>query len=337
MDESLNRRNFLLMIGGSVAGVAASPPGHIAGAAQGHIQMIDPHFGSTTFDQPIITARQDFFAHSYKGSIPAINIADWSLSIDGLVDARTFTLNHLRGLPAVEDLRTIACIGNPVGGSMIANARFRGLRFADLLHGIRPEATHVKFSASDGYQTAVPLEYVMHPDTILAYEMNSEPLSAEHGYPLRMLIPGVYGQKMPKWITNIEFIDYPFQGYWESHGWSDAALVKTHAIIISPRERAQIDDGIAVQGVAFAGLRDITNVEIRVDGGEWMAANLLHGPSSLMWTQWYLDWLPEALGTFAIEARATDSDGFTQHEDAPPPFSSRAGTSGIHRIIVEVI
>jgi hypothetical protein len=113
--------------------------------------------------------------------------------------------------------------------------------------------------------------------------------------------------------------------------------VKTHAIIMSPSARARIEGGIVVQGVAFAGLRDITNVDIRVDGGEWMPANLLHGPSSLMWTQWYLEWLPEAPGTYAIEARATDSDGFTQHEDAPPPFSSRVGTSGIHQIVVEVI
>jgi hypothetical protein len=220
---------------------------------------------------------------------------------------------------------------------MIANARFRGISLADLLRRVRVSATHVKFTGADGYQTAVPLEYVNHPDALLAYEMNGEPLAPEHGFPLRALIPGVYGQKMPKWITHIEFIDYAFQGYWESHGWSDAALVKTSAAIITPSERARIDGGIAVQGVAFAGLRDITTVEIRVDGGEWMPANLLHGPSPLAWTQWYIDWFPDAPGTSAIEARATDASGFTQHEDAPPPFSSRAGTAGIHRVIVEVV
>ena len=292
-----------------------------------------------TFDQPIITTQRNFFTHNYKGEIPAINAADWSLTIDGLIDspARRFAWGDLRGMASREDLRTIACIGNPVGGAMIGNARFRGVAFADLYGRIRPEATHVKFTAADGYQTAVPLEYVTHPDALLAYEMNGEPLSAEHGFPLRALIPGVYGQKMPKWITHIEFIDYPFQGYWESHGWSDSALVKTQATIITPSERARIDGPIAVQGIAFAGLREIASVEIRVDDGEWMPANLLHGPSSLTWTQWYIDWLPETPGTFAIEARATDASGFTQHEDAPPPFSSRVGSDGIHRVVVEVV
>jgi DMSO/TMAO reductase YedYZ molybdopterin-dependent catalytic subunit len=331
MDQSLNRRNFLLMIGGSVAGVAASEPGKIGHAASS--QGINRQFANTTFDQPIITSRPDFFAHSYKGAIPTINPSEWSLTIDG----RTFTLNHLRGMNSVENTRTIACIGNPVGGAMIGNARFRGVPFADLIGRIQDSATHMKFTAADGYQTAVPIDVVTHPDALLAYEMNGEPLAVEHGFPLRALIPGVYGQKMPKWITAIELIDYPFQGYWESHGWSDAALVKTHAIIMTPTERARIDGGIAVQGVAFAGLRRITNVEIRVDGGEWMAANLLQGPSPLAWTQWYTDWFPEAPGTYALEARATDETGFSQHEDAPPPFSTRAGTSGIHRVIVEVV
>jgi hypothetical protein len=238
-------------------------------------------------------------------------------------------------------MRTLECIGNPVGGWLIGNVMWRGFHFSHVLNQVKPkaEATHIKFECADGYETSVALEWLKQPDVMMAYEANGQPLSTIHGFPIRVLTPGLYGQKMPRWITRMEFIDHYFKGFWESRGWSDVASVQTNSIIKTPGRGYTTKAGstLAIQGVAWAGKRKITNVEVQIDSGPWMPTKLTYGPSPLSWTQWYLTWAAPAPGTYRIGVRATDEAGFTQSSEANGIFgdSSLDGASAIHRIDIQ--
>jgi hypothetical protein len=197
----------------------------------------------------------------------------------------------------------------------------------------------VRFEAADGYSTSVKLEWMTQPGVMLAYEMNSQPLTVPHGFPLRLHIPGLYGQKMPRWLTRIEFIDYDYKGYWEGQGWSNIADVRTKSIIRLPTAVAGLINGaqVAIQGVAYAGKRKITSVEVQIDQGEWLPTTLVPGSSPLAWTQWYTLWTVPAPGFYQIGVRATDETGFVQTSEAKGIFGSSFpnGTDAIHRLSVQ--
>jgi hypothetical protein len=251
------------------------------------------------------------------------------------------SLADLRAYPKIESTRTLECIGNPVGGPLIGNVVWGGMEAAALWEqvGIQPGAIRARFEAEDDYSTSVELKWITQPGVMLAYEINGEPLPPEHGYPLRILMPGLYGQKMPKWIREIEFIDHVHTGFWEARGWSDVASVQTNSIIRRPENLERVPAGnVPVFGVAFAGLRRIERVEVRIEDGEWMAAELLQDPSSLVWTQWSFDW-PATAGSHKLSVRATDSEGFTQSTEGNSILSSSfpAGTDDIHAIVVSVV
>jgi DMSO/TMAO reductase YedYZ molybdopterin-dependent catalytic subunit len=237
-------------------------------------------------------------------------------------------------------MRTLECIGNPVGGALIGNAVWKGVYLKTLLDGIqvRPESIRARFQAADDYFTSVYNEWILHPQTMLIYEMNGEPLTREHGFPVRILMPGLYGQKNPKWLTHIEFIDKVEGGYWEKQGWSDIADVQTNSIIRQPANLASVAGvTVPVFGVAFAGSRKIAAVEVQVDEGDWQAATLVQADSSLVWTQWSFDW-PAAAGKHTLSVRATDEKGFVQtgRSQALLGDAYPAGTSAIHSVVVKV-
>jgi hypothetical protein len=196
----------------------------------------------------------------------------------------------------------------------------------------------VRFHAADGYATSVPLERIAHPDTLLAYVMNGYPLSQELGFPLRILIPGLYGQKMPKWLTRLEVITEPFLGFYESAGWSNEATLRVNSQIEQPVEGAQIAPGRAmVSGIAHAGLAGVQQVEVGVSASGqqdvvWLDVELLRGPNVYTWTQWRAFWDAQP-GTYTVQAVATDGEGVRQagSESAFP-----SGTSGIHTLVVQV-
>jgi DMSO/TMAO reductase YedYZ molybdopterin-dependent catalytic subunit len=291
--------------------------------------------------QIVITPTGELFTQAFAG-IPTVDPSEWRLHIDGLVK-RPLELSHAEILahPKVESVRTLACIGNPVGGSLIGTPRWGGVLADDLWTQvrIRPEATHAKFTAMDGYRTSVDLAWILQPGVLLAHEMNGEPLPAEHGFPLRILMPGLYGQKMPKWITCIEFIEGPFLGYWESNGWSDTADVRTHSAIWRPRRGELIRSGnVPVYGLAFAGLRRITGVEVRIDDGDWQPTARVQDNSPLAWTQWSSSWLA-APGEHRIAVRARDEAGFMQGTDSGSlgVGAFPAGADAIHAVTVDVL
>jgi hypothetical protein len=275
---------------------------------------------------------------------PAVDASAWRLTIDGLVEnPATFTMEDLKALPAVEEMRTLECISNPVGGALIGNLIWKGVYLPSLMEAlgvkVKPEAVRARFDAADGYFTTHTLDWVLQPATMLVYEMNGAPLTPDHGYPLRVFMPGLYGQKNPKWLTRIEFIDEHRRGYWELQGWSDVADVQTNAIIRQPLTGARlVDESVPIFGVAFAGQRRITSVEVQIDEEEWRPAGLVQADSSLVWTQWSVDWM--ALdGQHSIAVRATDETGFTQTDRSSGIFGETFphGTSKIHSVLVAVM
>lgn len=359
--KPLSRRDFLLMATGSTAAALAgcrpsdSPPPptvYQAGSPrslvniQGQPVDADPRYFHLTHAQPLVTDNHVFYVQSYPQSGDTPNHEDvlenWRLTIDGWVEnPLELTYEAIRHLPEVEAAHTLECIGNPIGGSLIGNAVWGGCWLRDLLDQVqvKPEAKEAKFYASDGYSTSVDMRWINQAGVLLAYKMNGQLLPREHGYPLRLLIPGLYGQKMPKWIERIEFIDYEYKGYWESRGWSDSGDVQTNAIIQTPPHQTRVQGQVYIQGVAYAGKRAITSVEVRVDGGAWMPATLVQGDSPVVWTQWYIAWHPATTGTYEIEVRSTDETGFTQQTSANGALGSAKpqGTNAIHRIVIQVV
>ena len=180
-----------------------------------------------------ITSNGDFYITS-KGSTPRIDLAQWRLTINGLVEnPLTLTLEEIKDLPQLERTLTLECISNRVGGPWIGNARWRGTALRSLLELARPRAgaTAALLHAADGFSTGLSLERLLWEDNFLAYEMNGEPLPTAHGYPLRVFFPGKYGMKQPKWLTGIEFLAEHQLGYWERQGWSDTAERQTRGVI----------------------------------------------------------------------------------------------------------
>ncbi len=292
-------------------------------------------------EQILVTPTGELYVESYA-EVPSVDLTSWRLTVDGLV-ASPLTLDYddVLRMPKVVTMRTLECIGNPVGGSLIGNPIWGGFLAKDLWDraGIAPGAVQAKFTAVDGYQTSVDLRWIVQPDVLMAYEINGEPLPAEHGFPLRILMPGLYGQKMPKWLQRIEFIDEPFLGYWESRGWSDEASILTHSMIRQPQSGRPLPAGrLPVFGIAFAGLRRIVAVEVRVDDGEWRSAELLQEDSPLVWTQWAFDW-EAGPGEHRLAVRARDDQGFVQSSESGAlreyPFPD--GSNGIHEVVVSIV
>jgi DMSO/TMAO reductase YedYZ molybdopterin-dependent catalytic subunit len=286
--------------------------------------------------EPLITAVDRFYVQSWNLLPDAIDATGWTLTIDGLVDRPlTLTYDDVLAFEPVEVMRTLECIGNPVGGNLIGNQTWTGVRLKPLLDetGIQPEAIRAKFTAADNYMTSIDLEWILQEDTLLVYAMDGQPLTHEHGYPLRIMMPGLYGQKMPKWIQRIEFSPERYQGYWEHYGWSDVCEVKTNSQIILPENLSTVTGTFALQGWAYGGKRRIVAVEVSVDGGEWQPCELLEGPSPLVWTMWWTAWTPERTGAFRVAVRATDETGFVQERPGELLESAYPdGTDAIHSL-----
>jgi DMSO/TMAO reductase YedYZ molybdopterin-dependent catalytic subunit len=287
-----------------------------------------------------VTSNDSLYTQSYK-TVPQVDAASWKLSIDGLVKhPMTLDLAGITARPAHEIMRTLECIGNPVGGPLIGNVVWTGTRLRPLLDeaGVLPSAAYIKFTSADGYQTAVDLKYFQDDLAFLAYKMNRQPLPDKHGFPMRLFFSGSYGQKMPKWITRVELIDHEFEGYWERHGWSDGAQVRTNSIILQPRTGATYAaQAMSIWGIAYAGKRRIVRVEVKLGDAGWASADLLPSPDEDVWTQWKLPWQPVP-GNYKIQVRATDSNGLIQERVASGPLDSFPnGTESLHQIYVNII
>lgn len=268
-----------------------------------------------------LTSNADFYNVSYSpGAPPEVDPETWRLRIDGLVDnPLTLSLEDIQALPAMIEMRTLECISNPVGGGLISNAVWKGVACAEVLKmaGVQPRAKEVKMQAADGYHTAIPVELALHPRSLLVYEMNGEPLPAKHGFPLRCLWPGRYGQKQPKWLTHMELIADHYLGHWERQGWSNEALIRPNSQIRQPDTYAVLSpEPHIIAGFAFAGESGVARVEVSTDEGRtWHDAEMKQAPDPFtpyVWTEWSYRWERPEPGSYTLLARVTDGAGERQ-------------------------
>ncbi|WP_435591065.1 molybdopterin-dependent oxidoreductase [Nocardia sp. bgisy118] len=267
---------------------------------------------------PYLTANDDFYRIDTALFLPQVSIDDWSLRIHGMVD-REITIGwaDLARRPVVERLVTLACVSNPVGGDLIGNALWRGYRLDELLAeaGPHPDADMVLSRSKDGWTSGTPLAVLTDGrDALLAVGMNGEPLPVAHGYPARLVVPGLYGYvSATKWVTELEVTRFDrATAYWTRRGWSALGPIKTGTRIDTPRGRVRRPPGrIPVAGVAWAQHRGITAVEVQIDDGDWRPARLSTEQSIDTWRQWVYDW-DATPGTHTLRARATDGTGETQ-------------------------
>lgn len=289
---------------------------------------------------PDLTPVQDFYVVSKNFADPVVDGQRWSLGIAGLVDRPiNLSLDQLRALTAVNEYVTLECISNNVGGELMSTGAFTGVSLRDLVAMANPKSsgTWVAFTARDGYTESLPVSVVNGSSEIMvAYDLDGSPLPMNHGYPARILIPGRYGMKGPKWLDRIELVDRETGGYWEQQGWDHNAIVKTTSRIDVPRDGDIVKLGpVTISGVAFAGTRGVTKVEYSTDGGStWSAATLNTPLSPYTWVLWQAPWTPGAEGAFRLAVRATDGTGATQAQSGAASYPS--GAAGYHSIQIDV-
>jgi DMSO/TMAO reductase YedYZ molybdopterin-dependent catalytic subunit len=252
----------------------------------------------------------------------------YRLQVGGLVERPlALSLADLKSYPMVEQYATLACISNPIGGDLISTTLFQGARLKDVLEdaGLLAEAADLKFTSVDGYTESLPIESALDPRTLLCYAMGGQPLTREHGFPLRLYTPDRFGMKNPKWIIKIEAVAEDYLGFWEQRGWSEDAWVQTTSVIDAIQDTGT--RMVEVGGIAFAGARGIKQVELRIDEGEWIAAEMNRALSQLTWVLWKAQ-VELSPGRHRLTVRATDGSGVVQTEERSPTHPD--GATGYH-------
>lgn len=277
------------------------------------------------------------FYEVHKNLFPtSVRLRDWRLSVEGEVDHPfSFTYEALTAFDMKEQYTTLTCISNEVGGDLIGNAKWGGIPLREFLlkAGVRPGVIDIKFEAYDQYTESIPLEKAMHPDTLVAWTMNGEPLPDKHGFPVRIIVPGLYGMKNVKWLTKIIAVREDYFGFWERQGWSDEAVVKTMSRIDVPRNRSTVDPPAYIGGIAFAGDRGIERVEVSYDRGmTWQPAQVKEALSPYTWVLWATERTDLFPSDGTITVRAVDKTGAVQTAEHAYPLPD--GASGYHTISV---
>lgn len=285
------------------------------------------------------TPNADFYRIDINLSVPAIDVETWTLRVHGLVERElVLSFDDLVERGLVESDITLTCVSNEVGGRLLGTARWSGIRLDDLLAeaGVSPDADQVVGRSVDDYTCGFPLAALDGRDALVAIGMNGELLPVEHGFPARLIVPGLYGYvSATKWLTEIELTRFDaFDQYWVRRGWEPEAPIKTSSRIDTPRGLAKVAPGtVAVAGVAWAQTRGVEAVEVRVDDGPWQPATLAAELNDVTWRQWSYAW--EATpGRHEITVRATDATGAVQVEERREPFPD--GATGWHSIVVIV-
>jgi DMSO/TMAO reductase YedYZ molybdopterin-dependent catalytic subunit len=281
---------------------------------------------------PFVTPNSKFYRVDEALVLPQVPPSAWNLRIHGMVQKEIrISFRDLLKRPLIEDWITLCCVSNPVGGPYIGNAKWLGASLASLLReaGIRVGADQIVATSVDGFTSGTPVQAVMDGrDALLAIAMNGSPLPVEHGFPARMVVPGLYGYVSAcKWVTDIEVTTFADNhAYWTTRGWDQQAPVKTESRIDIPTGEAPVRPGrVPVAGVAWAQHKGIDAVEVRVDGGPWQEAKLATVPGIDTWRQWVFEWDATA-GSHLLQARATDKTGYTQTGlQAPPPPNGASG------------
>ncbi len=288
-----------------------------------------------------ITPNDEFYVTSYSSSVPRIDENKFRLKVAGLVEKPyDLGMNDLREMADKREFVTLECIGNPVGGNAIGNALWEGVTLNKIIKKAAPGKGVVKtvFNAEDGYIDSIPFEHSLSEDVFLAFKMNGEPLPPDHGFPLRAIVPGIYGMKNVKWISKIELVNRDYKGYWEKKGWSDTAVIPVKSQILMPMDGKKIPPGpYVVGGVAYAGRHGIGRVQVSLDDGDtWKDAEIKEPLSKWAWVLWRFEWAPAKEGTYAITVRGIDKAGKVQEKGAFFSTTFPDGAKGYHSVNVKV-
>jgi DMSO/TMAO reductase YedYZ molybdopterin-dependent catalytic subunit len=364
-DQELSRRQFLTVSGTSLAVAAlgtwgigrifgqdtlaeqtASTPAPVSGddpfgaaltsgpAASPSPAELAARTAPVQGTRPELTSNADFYRIDINTRPPEVNAGDWRLRVYGLVNsALELSLEEIRAMPAQTQILTMACISNPVGGDLTSSTRWTGVLCKDLLAQaeVQPGALGAFINSVDGFYEFVSMADLNDERSMFVYDMNGEPLPTEHGFPLRIYIPNRYGMKQPKWIETIDLVADEMTGYWVERGWSRDAFAKTVSVV----DTVLVENDTAVAGgVAWAGARGISKVEVQVDEGAWTEAELIDPPlSPLNWILWRFSW-PYVAGRRTINVRAYDGDGQLQVTERQGTFPD--GATGIHSATVNL-
>jgi DMSO/TMAO reductase YedYZ molybdopterin-dependent catalytic subunit len=287
-----------------------------------------------------VTPNHEFYVVTKNLIDPDVDPDAWRLTVAGAV-RRPFELSlaDLAGLPATDIEATLECISNGVGYGLLSNAVWSGVPMGDLLARAepRPGASFVGVRAADGYTYGLPLDHAMRPSTMVVHRMNGEPLPRQHGFPVRAIVPGRYGEASVKWLSAIEVTDRPVVGYYESQGWR-SDFVQTTSRIDWPPGGGAVSRSVGpvlLRGVAFAGDRGVQAVEVSTDGSAWDRAEVTRSSGRFAWVLWSLAWTPPRPGSYLVRVRATDGRGVPQ--DASRRGFAPSGATGYHERQVEVV
>jgi DMSO/TMAO reductase YedYZ molybdopterin-dependent catalytic subunit len=315
------------------AAVRLPPPAEVAPALPSGVDL-----GKSAV--PWQTPNRSFYRVDTALTVPQVDPRHWSLRIHGMVDREVrLSYQELTTRPLIERWITLCCVSNPVGGPYIGNARFLGARLADVLRtaGVSPAADQLLMTSADGMTIGAPAAVVMDGrDALIAIGMNGEPLPVQHGFPARIVVPGLYGYTSAcKWVVDIEATTFAnAAAYWVSAGWDPHPSIKLASRIDSPRSGSTVPAGrpVAVAGIAWDQHVGVSRVDVQVGDGPWLPARLASVPSTDTWRQWVVTWTPPRPGSYVLRVRAADAAGNPQTTQPADPFPS--GATGLHTITV---
>jgi DMSO/TMAO reductase YedYZ molybdopterin-dependent catalytic subunit len=297
-----------------------------------------------------VTPTESFYSVTKNVVDPEVNRDFWRLEIAGHVDdPHSYSFEDLQGFEQVDQETTLMCISNQIGAGLYSNANWRGVRMRDLIDasGLRDGAFEVLISGADAYTDTFAIDKAMAEETLVVYQINGEPLPRKHGYPVRVIVPGLYGEKNVKWVTRIEVVTSDEQGFYESQGWGPNFAPRTRSDIFGPsarrvsgvwefRDPAPVGQTMTIKGRAFSPGNGISSVEVSTDDGQtWNPAEIFYPGTQWTWSQWSFEWTPRETGDFVVIPRCTDGAGVAQDPEVISIIPQ--GASGYQRITATVV
>lgn len=338
--EPTGRRALLVTGVGAVFAVA------VAGILHRLYKIATFSYDGTRYkgaDVQAITPNDRFYVVTKNVVDPEVSRSVWRLDITGLVERpQTYSFEDLAALPAATQETTLRCISNQVGDGLMSNAVWKGVPMRTLIEaaGAKQGVVEVVLHGVDNYTDTFAIEKAMDPTTLVAYEMNGEMIPARHGFPVRVIVPGLFGEKNVKWVTRIELVDHDAKGFYEQQGWGPNFVVPTTARFDVPDDKQKLKlatavTGVGLKGVAHGGDRGVSKVEVSVDDGKtWNQAKISHAESPLAWVLWNYDWRPTQAGEYKLVVRATNGKGEVQTEKERGTVPE--GATGYHKISAQI-
>ncbi len=294
-------------------------------------------------DVQAITPNDRFYVVTKNVVDPDVTRSLWRLDVTGLVERpQVYRYEDLVAMPPVTQETTLRCISNQVGDGLMSNALWKGVPMKTLFEaaGMKPGAVEVRLHGVDNYTDTFAIEKAMEPTTLVVYEMNGEMIPPRHGFPVRVIVPGLFGEKNVKWVTRIELVDHDAKGFYEQQGWGPNFVVPTTARFDVPDDKQKIKmataaAGVGLKGVAHAGNRGVSKVEVSLDDGQtWSEANIDHAQSAFAWVLWNYYWRPAQAGEYKLIVRATDGKGELQTEKERG--TAPEGATGYHKVTAQI-